>query len=187
MDTVRRYESPLGGLLLASYGEALTGLSFTSLDTGLNTGLDAGESGIPSGNCRPLDAAAAWLDAYFSGQKPDFTPPLHMTGTAFAQTVWDLLLQIPYGTVVTYGELARRTAARLGTARMSAQAVGGALARNPIPILVPCHRVVGTGGSLTGYTGGLERKARLLELEGVDFRRLFPEAVGKRRLSGRSG
>ncbi|MBQ9349310.1 MAG: methylated-DNA--[Oscillibacter sp.] len=133
--------------------------------------------------CAALDAAQAWLDTYFAGRMPDFTPPLHLAGTVFQRTVWDLLLQIPYGTVTTYGDLAHRIAARNGIARMSAQAAGGAVGRNPVPIIVPCHRVVGADGSLTGYAGGLDRKARLLELEGVDMRRLWSEQDDRFRQS----
>ena len=102
---------------------------------------------------------------YFSGHEPEFQPPIHWSGTPFQQTVWGLLRQIPYGATITYGELAVRAAEQLGRPGMSAQAVGGAVARNPISVLVPCHRVVGADGSLTGYAGGLERKRRLLDLE----------------------
>ena len=112
-----------------------------------------------------LSEAERWLDCYFSGHEPEFQPPIHWSGTPFQQTVWGLLRQIPYGATITYGELAVRAAEQLGRPGMSAQAVGGAVARNPISVLVPCHRVVGADGSLTGYAGGLERKRRLLDLE----------------------
>lgn len=114
-----------------------------------------------------------WLDIYFSGREPDFLPPLHPLGTPFRRAVWELLLQIPYGRTVTYGELARRLAAKQGLVHMSAQAVGGAVGHNPISILIPCHRVVGSGGNLTGYAGGIDKKVRLLELEGTDMAGLF--------------
>ena len=117
--------------------------------------------------------AKRWLDIYFSGREPDFLPPLHPLGTPFRRAVWELLLQIPYGRTVTYGELARRLAAKQGLVHMSAQAVGGAVGHNPISILIPCHRVVGSGGSLTGYAGGIDKKVRLLELEGTDMAGLF--------------
>ncbi len=110
-----------------------------------------------------------WLDVYFTGREPDFTPPLHPAGSPFRQAVWQLLLEIPYGQTTTYGALAKR----LGGVHMSAQAVGGAVGHNPISIIVPCHRVVGTNGSLTGYAGGLERKIRLLEIEQTDMHELF--------------
>lgn len=111
-----------------------------------------------------LDEAARWLDLYFAGRQPAFTPPLHLVGSAFRQRVWKRLLEIPYGQTVTYGAL-------LGK-EMSAQAVGGAVGHNPISIIVPCHRVVGVNGSLTGYAGGIDKKIRLLALEGADVGRL---------------
>ena len=116
--------------------------------------------------------AARWLDIYFSGREPDFLP-LHPQGSAFRQAVWALLLQIPYGKTVTYGELSHQIAAQRGLAHMSAQAVGGAVGHNAISIIIPCHRVVGMNGSLTGYAGGIERKVQLLTLswKGCLFRR----------------
>ena len=120
-----------------------------------------------------LGAACRWLNVYFSGREPDFTPKLHLIGSDFRQAVWALLLQIPYGQTVTYGQLAARLAAERGLARMSAQAVGGAVGRNRISLIIPCHRVLGADGSLTGYAGGLDRKAKLLALEGVDMRHFF--------------
>ncbi len=102
-----------------------------------------------------------WLDIYFSGMIPDFTPPLVMKGTAFRRSVWKILLTIPYGRTMTYGEIAGQT----GAARMSAQAVGGAVSHNPISLIIPCHRVIGADGSLTGYAGGTDRKAFLLRME----------------------
>lgn len=104
---------------------------------------------------------------------PDFLLPLHPTGSAFRQSVWRLLLQIPYGKTTTYGEIARQLAGRNGRHQMSAQAVGGAVGHNEISILIPCHRVVGTNGSLTGYAGGIDRKVKLLEIEQVDMSRFF--------------
>lgn len=106
-----------------------------------------------------------WLDSYFHGETPVFTPQLRLQGTEFQIMVWEILLAIPYGQTVTYGEIAARIAAQKGLAKMSAQAVGGAVGSNPIALIVPCHRVVGAQGKLTGYAGGLERKAKLLELE----------------------
>lgn len=110
-------------------------------------------------------AGSCWLDVYFTGREPDFMPPLNPVGSGFQRAVWELLLQIPYGQTTTYGALARKLAQQQGLAHMSAQAVGGAVGRNKISILIPCHRVVGTGGRLTGYAGGVDRKAGLLELE----------------------
>ena len=120
-----------------------------------------------------LKETKRWLDLYFSGKEPDFTVPIHLIGTDFQKEVWRLLCQIPYGKTMTYGEIAARLAARKGLAHMSAQAVGGAVGHNKISILVPCHRVVGVDGSLTGYGGGIARKVKLLELERADMHGLF--------------
>ena len=102
---------------------------------------------------------------YFAGGAPDFAPPLHPAGTDFRRAVWEILLQIPYGRTMTYGEIARCVAEKRGLPSMSAQAVGGAVGHNPISLVIPCHRVVGTNGSLTGYAGGIDRKMKLLEME----------------------
>jgi len=110
--------------------------------------------------------AKKWLDMYFSGKKPDVKVPLHFTGSDFQNEVWEILYSIPYGKTMTYGEIAQIMAKRRGLQRMSAQAVGGAVARNEISLIVPCHRVVGSNGSLTGYAGGISRKAALLKMEG---------------------
>ena len=125
-----------------------------------------------------LAAAGRWLDLYFAGRRPHFTPPLHLTGTEFRMAVWSLLQEIPYGETTTYGELARQLAQRLEVPHMSAQAVGGAVGHNPISLMIPCHRVVGTNGSLTGYGGGIQRKKALLELECADMRGLFVPKKG---------
>ena len=115
-----------------------------------------------------LQAVKVWLDQYFAGEKPQVSElPLAPVGSIFRQQVWKLMCEIPYGEVVTYGELARRLAVRIGRESMSAQAIGGAVGHNPISIIIPCHRVVGANGSLTGYAGGIERKARLLEMERI--------------------
>ena len=100
-------------------------------------------------------------------------PPLHPIGSAFRQSVWEILLQIPYGQTVTYGEIARQLADKQGIAKMSAQAVGGAVGHNEISVIIPCHRVVGTSGSLTGYAGGVDKKATLLKLERADMSNFF--------------
>jgi len=155
MEYIHFYDSPLGGILLASDGEALTGLWFEEQKY-YAAGLDAKHEE----KSLPLFAACdRWLELYFNGQCPDFTPALAPKGTDFQKRVWALLLTIPYGETVRYGELA----ARLGGT--SARAVGGAVGRNPVSLIIPCHRVLGAGGSLTGYAGGVERKRRLLELE----------------------
>ena len=173
MDYTAHYDSPLGGITLASDGRALTGLWFLTSSVfdnkvfGSPSGCDGqkyfgstlGTLTSSSAKIPVFDETYHWLDIYFSGHKPDFIPPLLLQGTPFQQHVWKELLAIPYGQTVTYGELARRLGCR------SAQAVGGAVGRNPIAIIVPCHRVVGTNGSLTGYAAGLDRKRALLELE----------------------
>ena len=166
----KRYASPLGGLLLAADEQGLIGLWFDGArHFAANLPEAREEKRTPI-----LDEAARWLDDYFSGGRPDFTPPLHLIGSAFRLCVWARLLEIPYGQTTTYGALAKR----LNAGRMSAQAVGGAVGHNPISIIVPCHRVVGANGSLTGYAGGLDRKIRLLEIEQTDMHGLFRPKKG---------
>lgn len=154
------YASPLGGMTLVSDGTALVGLYFDGQKYAAE-GLDATRT---QKNLLIFEEARRWLDVYFSGRKPDFMPVLAPHGTAFQQSVWEILRTIPYGQTVTYGAIARRIEQNTGC-RMSAQAVGGAVGRNPISILIPCHRVVGTNGSLTGYAGGIDKKERLLRWE----------------------
>ena len=167
MDYTSRYLSPLGYITLASDGEALIGLWFDG-QKHFAAILDPQQR-----ECDDLPVFAdtqRWLDCYFSGQVPDFTPKLMMRATPFRQAIWEILLSIPYGKTMTYGEIARRFVetfpeTSLPKQHMSAQAVGGAVGRNPISLIIPCHRVIGANGSLTGYAGGLERKKFLLELE----------------------
>ena len=170
----QHYESPLGGILLAADDTGLTGLWFEGQKYFART-LDAVHQEQENA---VLSEASRWLDVYFGGQEPDFTPPLHPAGSAFQQEVWALLRQIPYGETTTYRALAEVVARKRGLRQMSAQAVGGAVGHNPISIIVPCHRVVGSDGSLTGYAGGLERKVQLLRLEGVDMSRLYVPKKG---------
>lgn len=164
------YSSELGDILLAADEIGLTGLWFFGqsyfADT-LPTEQIAQETPI-------LAQAREWLDEYFSGKEPDFTPTLHPMGSPFRQAVWKLLLQIPYGQTTTYGEIARQLEKLQNRPHMSAQAVGGAVGHNGISIIIPCHRVVGTKGSLTGYAGGLDKKMALLELEHAN-RKTYPE------------
>ena len=163
------YQSPLGEILLAADEVGLTGLWFDRAKYyAAFLAPQSTERETP-----PLTEAKRWLDVYFSGKIPDFMPPLHPIGSDFRQEVWALLLQIPYGQTTTYGALAARLAAKHGTARLSAQAVGGAVGHNPISLIIPCHRVVGASGSLIGYAGGVERKIQLLKLEGTDCIKLF--------------
>ena len=169
MTYTMHYDSPLGGILLAADEIGLTGLWFDGQKYFARTLPD---ERIPR-ETPVLREAARWLEIYFGGAQPDFMPPLHPAGTPFQKEVWELLLQIPYGQTATYGQLAERLAEKRGLAHMSAQAIGGAVGHNAVSILIPCHRVVGTGGSLTGYAGGLDRKIRLLELEKADMTRLY--------------
>ena len=161
MTYVQHYDSPLGVILLAADETGLTGLWF---DGQKYFARDLPAERVER-NTPALSDAKRWLDIYFAGHEPDFLPPLHPAGSLFQQAVWALLLQIPYGQTVTYGQLAARLAAERGLARMSAQAVGGAVGRNRISLIIPCHRVLGADGSLTGYAGGLDRKAKLLAWE----------------------
>ncbi len=154
MTRIFHYASPLGALTLCSDGVALTGLYFD----GQRHFLEGCPGPYEEAPTAVFEQSARWLDAYFAGAVPDFTPPLAPRGTPFREGVWKALLGIPYGQTVTYGELARR----LGT---SARAVGGAVGLNPVSIVIPCHRVVGTRGALTGYAAGVDVKARLLALE----------------------
>lgn len=158
------YKSPIGHMLLTADDEGLTGLWFIgSKYYGKHLEADHKESMVPV-----LEETKKWLDVYFAGREPDGMPRLHMIGTEFQLAVWKLLLQIPYGQTTSYGAIAKEIASMRGLAKMSAQAVGGAVGRNPIGIIVPCHRVVGSNGSLTGYAGGLDKKIALLRIEGVN-------------------
>ena len=156
-------------ILLAADEIGLTGLWFEGQKYFANT---LPEDYVPQ-ETKILTEAKKWLDVYFSGEEPKFTPPLHPTSSVFRQEVWKILLQIPYGQTITYGEIARRIAVMKNTSHMSAQAVGGAVGHNEISIIIPCHRVVGTNGSLTGYAGGIDKKISLLKLEHTDMSRLF--------------
>ena len=164
-DYICRWESPLGGITLASDGSSLTGLWFDG-----QRFFAAGLS--PRRAERELDVFAltrAWLEEYFGGREPDFTPPLRFDATPFQERVWERLLKIPYGVTVSYGELAEELAAKGAMAGVSARAVGGAVGRNPISLIVPCHRVICASGSPGGYAGGRDRKLALLRLEGADI------------------
>ena len=174
MTFTQHYHSPMGGILLAADEIGLTGLWFDG-EKYFADDLDAAqiEQETPV-----LAETRRWLDIYFAGTKPDFTPPLHPSGSAFRQSAWELLLQIPYGQTTTYGAIARQLAEKTGRPQISAQAVGGAVGHNKISIIIPCHRVVGTNGSLTGYAGGIDKKRRLLELERTDMTGFFVPKKG---------
>ena len=152
------YSSPLGEVVLAANGDKLVGLWFSGQKAfGSTLAENREEKLVPV-----LQETCTWLNTYFAGKKPKTTPALEFIGTAFQKKVWEQLLQIPYGSTVTYGQLAKA----LGKPK-AARAIGGAVGSNPISLVVPCHRVIGTDGSLTGYAGGLERKTALLKLEGA--------------------
>ena len=164
MEYMHAYTSPLGGITLASDGEALTGLWFDGQKY-FGAGLPAG---TPEGEPPVFRQVRAWLDRYFRGEDPGPAPPLAPAGTAFQRAVWEVLREIPYGRTATYGQVAQAAGRGLGR-NTSPRAAGSAVGRNPISLLIPCHRVVGAGGSLTGYAGGLERKEALLKLEGAEI------------------
>ena len=174
MQYTSHYQSPLGSILLAADDIGLTGLWFEGQKYyALYLDQENEEKELPL-----FQDVKHWLDIYFSGKEPDFQVPLHFTGTDFQNEVWEILYSIPYGKTMTYGEIATQIAANRGLSRMSAQAVGGAVGHNEISIIVPCHRVVGTNGSLTGYAGGIEKKIALLTLEKVDMEKLFVPKKG---------
>ena len=165
------YESPVGRIFLAAKKDALVGLwlenqkyFFSSLK----------EEPRKQDQYPVLEQAREWLNRYFAGEKPSISElECNPCGSEFRQAVWEILCQIPYGEVTTYGEIARKIAAKYGKERMSAQAIGGAVSHNPISIIIPCHRVVGTNGSLTGYAGGIDKKIFLLTHEGVSMEKFF--------------
>ncbi len=159
------HPSPLGQLTLASDGEALVGLWLPGQKY---FGATAPGAWAPAEELPVFLEAKAWLDAYFAGEQPEISQlNLSPAGSTFRQMVWEMLREIPYGKTTTYGEIAQKVAARWGKRSMSAQAVGGAVGHNPISLIIPCHRVVGAGGRLTGYAGGLDKKIWLLRHEGV--------------------
>lgn len=161
MEYVADYESPIGRILLAGTEDAVTGLWFY------------GQKYFPSWPeeekvCKEIslfEKVRKWLDAYFRGENPKRDFRVEPKGTSFQKEIWELLMEIPYGEVTTYKKLAERIAQKRGLLSMSAQAVGGAVGHNPVSLLIPCHRVIGTNGSLTGYAGGIEKKIWLLNME----------------------
>ena len=164
-----KYVSPLGGITLASDGENLTGLWFD----GQKHFADNLPEQYEEHDLPIFAQTKQWLDIYFSGKEPDFTPPLSLTGISpFRKRVWEIMLTIPYGRTSTYGKIAKQIAAETGK-RISAQAVGGAVGHNSISLIIPCHRVVGASGSLTGYADGVNKKLALLKMEGTDLSKLF--------------
>ena len=161
MEYISHYQSPLGKILLSADDLGLTGLWFEGQKYyALHLDKKCEEKELSL-----FKEVKKWLDIYFSGKEPDFEVPMHFKGTDFQKEVWDILCSIPYGKTMTYGEIAKQLAAKRGLGSMSAQAVGGAVGHSRISIIVPCHRVVGTNGSLTGYAGGIDKKIALLTLE----------------------
>ena len=170
----KKIASSLGEITLCSDGEYLTGLWFAG-------DKHYGDKDIAEGIAKNLPVfvqAEKWLAEYFAGKKPKTAVPLKLVGSDFQLLVWKLLQKIPYGKLITYGDIAKLIAAKKGIVRMSAQAVGGAVGHNPICIIVPCHRVIGASGSLTGYGGGMWRKVQLLQIEGVDMSNLIVPTKG---------
>ena len=161
MEYIHYCSSPLGRIMLAADGQVLTGLWFE----GQKYFADKLDRNHEEKNLLVFGQAEQWLAIYFSGKAPDFMPPLSMKGTSFQKEVWEALLAVPFGQTTTYAEIAKGIAKRRGLASMSAQAVGNAVAHNPMSLIIPCHRVLGSDGSLTGYAGGLEKKKWLLAME----------------------
>lgn len=161
MEYTHYYDSPLGRIMLAADGEALTGLWFE----GQKYFADKLEPDHEEKDLPVFGRAKQWLAIYFDGKAPDFTPPLSLKGTPFQKEVWEILLTVPFGQTTTYAEIAKEIARRRGLRSMSAQAAGNAVSHNPISLIIPCHRVLGSDGSLTGYAGGLEKKEWLLAME----------------------
>ncbi len=159
---IKKYSSPLGEITIAERDGYLVGLWFKNQKHFASTLTED----CKEGSSPILEQTEEWLDIYFSGKQPSFTPPLQILTTSFAEKVINILRTIPYGHTITYKQIAT-IISKADNKRPSAQAVGGSVGKNPISIIIPCHRVVGTNGSLTGYAGGLNRKRKLLELEGI--------------------
>lgn len=164
MEYIAQYDSPLGLLIMTSDGDALTGLRFS------DEPFDPPDESPEATDLPVFALTRTWLDTYFRGAVPGFLPPMRLRGTPFQKAVWSILLDIPYGKTVTYGSIAGRLS---GGGAMSSQAVGQAVGKNPVCIIVPCHRVVGSNGRLTGYAWGLDKKEALLAMEQGQETRLY--------------
>ncbi len=173
MKYLKTYTSLLGLIYMSSDGEYLTGLWFSKSRDEKKHHDEYQEKDL-----KIFVETEKWLDLYFQGRNPDFTPKYKIEGTPFRLAVSKIMCKIPYGSVVTYQDIANELAKMKGIAKMSAQAVGGAVGWNPICLIVPCHRVVGKNGSLTGYGGGIQNKVKLLELEGIDMSKYFVPKKG---------
>lgn len=169
MEYIFEYKSPIGAIIITSDETEITGLRFKG----------ESEAEVLSDKkykeTSAIKEAKRWLDIYFSGKNPGYIPAINPKGTEFQKLVWKLLLEIPYGKTTTYGEIAGKIAEIKNVSRMSAQAVGGAVGKNPIAIIIPCHRVVGKNGKLTGYRYGMDKKISLLALEGADMEKFFED------------
>lgn len=169
MEYIFEYKSPIGSIIITSYETEITGLIFKG----------ESEAEVLSDKkykeTSAIKEAKRWLDIYFSGKNPGYIPAINPKGTEFQKLVWKLLLEIPYGKTTTYGEIAGKIAEIKNVSRMSAQAVGGAVGKNPIAIIIPCHRVIGKNGKLTGYRYGMDKKISLLALEGADMEKFFED------------
>jgi len=165
------YPSPVGMLTIVADEEQIAGLWMEGQKYFGNT---ISDEIVEKMDFSLFDKVKGWLNCYFAGERPEISElPLGPVGGSFRQAVWQILCEIPYGEVMTYGDIAKKMAVKMNKNSMSSQAVGGAVGHNPISIIIPCHRVIGSGGSLTGYAGGIQKKMQLLELEGVDMSRLF--------------
>lgn len=174
MKFINTYHSPLGEIIMASNGKELTGLWFKGQKYFNNKLLEEKQMF----NLPIFKKTKEWLDIYFSGKKPDFIPTINIENASnFRKQVWQILLKIPYGKTITYGEISKQIEQETEN-KVSAQAVGGAVGHNPISIIVPCHRVVGFNGNLTGYAGGIDRKIKLLKIEKVNLKNLFIPKIG---------
>lgn len=169
MEYIFEYKSPIGGIIITSDETEITGLRFKG----------ESEAEVLSDKkykeTSAIKEAKRWLDIYFSGKNPEYIPAINATGTEFQKLVWKMLLEIPYGKTTTYGEIAGKIAEIKNVSRMSAQAVGGAVGKNPIAIIIPCHRVIGKKGKLTGYAYGIDKKISLLAFEGADMGKFFED------------
>ena len=165
------YSSPIGKLLLASDGESLTGLWIEGQKHYL---YKINEQLVTNDNLEIFKEVKKWLDKYFKGEKVNINNlKLNPSGTKFQKEVWKVLCDIPYGEIITYKEISKKVAHNLNKERMSFQAVGSAIGHNPITIIIPCHRVVGSDGNLTGYAGGIDNKIKLLQIEGHDINKFY--------------
>ena len=167
MEYIFEYKSPIGGIIITSDETEITGLRFKG----------ESEAEVLSDKrykeTSAIKEAKKWLDLYFSGKNPGYIPAINLKGTEFQKLVWKILLEIPYGKTTTYGEIAGKIAEIKNVSRMSAQAVGGAVGKNPIAIIIPCHRVVGKNGNMTGYAYGIDKKIALLEIERADIKNYY--------------